>query len=104
MFACLVGKQLLLAVCLLPVSFFFFFVSRFLTGVVCVGVGLQSVFFSKFEEVEGFEGKDHIFTHIQKDARDFIDRNIYVIDPSVVKQAHAKARNGNNNSSGSNAL
>mmetsp|Transcript_3089 Transcript_3089/g.6442 ORF Transcript_3089/g.6442 Transcript_3089/m.6442 type:complete len:87 (+) Transcript_3089:185-445(+) len=65
---------------------------RFITGVACVGVGLQSIFFSKYEEVEGFEGKEHIFTNVQKDARDFIDRNIYGIDPSMIREASKKQK------------
>lgn len=66
---------------------------KFITGVACVGVGLNSVFFSKFEEIEGFEGKDHIFTNIQKDGREFIDRNIYGIDTSTIREAKRNHHN-----------
>ena len=59
---------------------------KFITTAACVGVGFVSVFFSKYEEVEGFEGKEHIFTHVQKDARDFIDRNFYGLDPSKIRK------------------
>ena len=81
-------------------SIIFFSISRkFITGFACVTVGLQSVFFSKFEDVEGFEGKEHIFTHIQKDARDFIDQNIYGIDPQTIREANAKRLKAASNSS-----
>ena len=78
---------------------FFSIFRKFITGFACVTVGLQSVFFSKFEDVEGFEGKEHIFTHIQKDARDFIDQNIYGIDPQTIRQANAKRLKAAGNSS-----
>jgi hypothetical protein len=59
---------------------------KFITAVACTGAGLQSVFFSRYEEIEGFEGKDHIFTNVQKDARDFLDRNIYGIDTDKIRE------------------
>lgn len=59
---------------------------KFITGVACTFVGFQSVFLSKYETIEGFEGKDHIFTHVQRDARDFFDRNVYGIDVDAIRE------------------
>jgi hypothetical protein len=53
-----------------------------LTAVATVGVGIQAMFFSDYH-VDGFEGKDHVFTNIQKDTRMWIDKNIYGIDDST---------------------
>eukprot|EP00934_Nitzschia_sp_Nitz4_P007668 Nitzschia sp. Nitz4//scaffold34_size148208//81741//84340//NITZ4_002985-RA/size148208-processed-gene-0.49-mRNA-1//-1//CDS//3329548810//7658//frame0 len=54
---------------------------KIFTGVACVGAAVQGVFFAEYE-VEGFEGQDHVFSGIQREARVFVDRNIYGIDPS----------------------
>lgn len=67
---------------------------KFITAVACTGAGLQSVFFSKFEEIEGFEGKDHIFTNVQKDAREFIDRNVYGIDTDKIREMNQRSMGG----------
>jgi len=66
---------------------------KFITVVACTGAGLQSVFFSKYEEIEGFEGKDHIFTNVQKDARDFLDRNVYGIDTDKIRETTMNSMN-----------
>jgi hypothetical protein len=63
---------------------------KFVTGVACTFVGVQSIFFSNYETVEGFEGKEHIFTHVQKDARDFVDRQIYGIDLDQIRNNNKK--------------
>lgn len=60
---------------------------KFITAVACTGVGIQAMFFSTYD-LEGFEGKEHVFTHLQKDARDFVDTTIYGIDPKTIRQAH----------------
>ena len=43
------------------------------------GAGIQAVFFSDYD-VKGFEGKEHVFTHVQREAREWVDRTIYGID------------------------
>lgn len=57
---------------------------KFLTGVLCTGAGVHSVFFSSYDHVEGFEGKEHIFTNVQRDAREFVDRTLYGIDTEAI--------------------
>jgi hypothetical protein len=49
---------------------------KLLTGVVTVGAFVQGVFFAEYN-IEGMEGKDHVFTQIRSDARQWIDTNIY---------------------------
>jgi hypothetical protein len=49
------------------------------TAFATAGVGIQAMFFSDYD-IQGYEGQDHIFSHIQKDTRTWIDRNIYGID------------------------
>lgn len=60
---------------------------KFITAAACTGVGIQAMFFSTYE-LEGFEGKEHIFTHLQKNAREFVDTTIYGIDPKTIRKAH----------------
>jgi hypothetical protein len=55
------------------------------TAVATVGVGIQAMFFSSYE-IDGFEGKDHIFTSIQKDTSRWIDHHIYGIDPGSIQE------------------
>lgn len=63
-------------------SFVFLFCRKVFTAFATAGVGIQSVFFSNFDEIQGFEGKEHIFTHVQRDMRDWVDKTIYGIDIS----------------------
>ena len=37
------------------------------------------MFFSDYD-IQGFEGQEHVFTHVQKDARQWVDRIVYGID------------------------
>mmetsp|Transcript_92971 Transcript_92971/g.189403 ORF Transcript_92971/g.189403 Transcript_92971/m.189403 type:complete len:96 (-) Transcript_92971:358-645(-) len=73
---------------------------KLLTAVACTGVGIQSVFFSTYETVEGFEGKEHVFTHVQRDARDFIDRVVYGIDRNQELGAVRRGSSSTNNKDG----
>jgi len=63
---------------------------KVLTWTACAGAGMISVFFSEFGEIEGFEGKDHIFTDVRRHARDFIDRSIYGFDPESIRLERQK--------------
>jgi hypothetical protein len=58
---------------------------KLFTAVATVGVGIQAMFFSEYN-IDGFEGKDHIFTDVQKDARNWIDQNIYGIDAASMRR------------------
>ncbi len=67
---------------------------KLLTAVATVGVGIQSIFFSNYDHVEGFEGKEHIFSHLQADMRDWIDRNVYNIDIGTKSNGTASSGTG----------
>ncbi len=54
---------------------------KVLTTVSCIGIAIQGVFFTDYE-IEGMEGREHVFSGVQRDARTFIDRNVYGIDSS----------------------
>jgi hypothetical protein len=58
------------------------FCRKLFTAVATFGVGVQAMFFSSYD-IEGFEGQEHIFTHLQKDTRHWMDQNIYGINPSA---------------------
>jgi diacylglycerol kinase len=58
---------------------------KLFTAVAPVGVGIQAMFFSEYD-IDGFERKDHIFTDVQKDARNWIDQNIYGIDAASMRR------------------
>ena len=62
-----------------------------MTAVACAGAGLSSMLFSDYDHVPGFEGREHVFSGIQRDARDFVDRNVYGIDPDAVRRKAAAA-------------
>jgi hypothetical protein len=49
------------------------------TAFATAGAGIQAMFFSDYD-IQGFEGQEHIFSHVQRDMRDFVDRNIYGIE------------------------
>ena len=49
------------------------------TAFATAGVGIQAMFFSDYD-IQGFEGQEHVFTHVQKDAGQWVDRIIYGID------------------------
>jgi len=55
------------------------FSRKVFTGVACVGAGIQGVFFTTYD-IEGFEGKEHVFSDIQRFMRKWVDRSIYGID------------------------
>ncbi|CAJ1954681.1 unnamed protein product [Cylindrotheca closterium] len=57
---------------------------KLLTAFSTVGVTVQAVFFSEYH-IEGHEGEPHIFSGIQRDAQDWVDRKIYNIDTSKLK-------------------
>ena len=49
---------------------------KLLTGVASAGALIQGVFFAEYN-IEGMEGKDHVFTHIRSETRQWIDSTIY---------------------------
>eukprot|EP00529_Nitzschia_sp_RCC80_P034263 CAMPEP_0113452686 /NCGR_PEP_ID=MMETSP0014_2-20120614/6973_1 /TAXON_ID=2857 /ORGANISM="Nitzschia sp." /LENGTH=106 /DNA_ID=CAMNT_0000344063 /DNA_START=13 /DNA_END=333 /DNA_ORIENTATION=+ /assembly_acc=CAM_ASM_000159 len=49
---------------------------KLLTGVASAGALVQGVFFAEYN-IEGMEGKDHVFTHIRSETRQWIDSTIY---------------------------
>ncbi|VEU35924.1 unnamed protein product [Pseudo-nitzschia multistriata] len=65
---------------------------KFITAIACTGAGIQATFFSNYDHVPGFEGKDHVFSGLQRDARDFLDTTVYGIDPEIVKQRASRPK------------
>jgi hypothetical protein len=55
------------------------FFRKVFTAFATAGVAIQAIFFSDYH-VEGFEDKEHVFSHVQRDAREWVDRTIYGID------------------------
>eukprot|EP00536_Pseudo-nitzschia_multiseries_P006011 jgi/Psemu1/286180/fgenesh1_pg.123_\ len=53
---------------------------KFVTAVACTGVGIQSTFFSNYDHVPGMEGKDHVFSHLQREAHKMWDQTLYGIN------------------------
>ena len=72
-----------------------------MTAVATVGVGVQAMFFSDYH-IDGFEGQDHVFTDVQRDARHWIDRNIYGIDVDAAVARKQEKSDSATNGSGSN--
>lgn len=54
---------------------------KVVTAISCVGITIQGVFFAEYN-IDGFEGQDHVFSAVQREARAFVDRTIYGIDSS----------------------
>ena len=50
------------------------------------GVGIQSIFFSKYD-IPGFEGQEHIFSNARSELVKWVDRNIYGISNRSQKEA-----------------
>ena len=75
-----VGKIfiMILIACVTCLSYFslLYFLRKLFTGVASAGALIQGVFFAEYN-IEGMEGKDHVFTHIRSDARQWIDSTIY---------------------------
>mmetsp|Transcript_20995 Transcript_20995/g.45749 ORF Transcript_20995/g.45749 Transcript_20995/m.45749 type:complete len:93 (+) Transcript_20995:119-397(+) len=59
---------------------------KFITAVACTAAGIQATFFSTYDDVPGFEGKEHVFSNVQRDTRDFIDKNVYGIDVDAIRR------------------
>jgi hypothetical protein len=57
------------------------------TAFATAGAGIQAMFFSDYD-IQGFEGQEHIFSHVQRDMRDFVDRNIYGIELPNKSKSH----------------
>ena len=53
-----------------------------MTGIASAGCLVQGVFFAEYN-IEGMEGKDHVFTNVRSEARKWIDENIYGYNPNT---------------------
>lgn len=71
------------------------------TGFATVGVGINAVFFSDYE-IQGYENQPHVFTNIQKEAREWIDRTIFQIDTTSTNKSTNTSKNSNSNNNNSN--
>lgn len=71
------------------------------TGFATVGVGINAVFFSDYE-IQGYENQPHVFTNIQKDAREWIDRTIFQIDTTSTNNKSTNTPKNSNSSSNNN--
>lgn len=71
------------------------------TGFATVGVGINAVFFSDYE-IQGYENQPHVFTNIQKEAREWIDRTIFQIDTTSTNKSTNTSTNSNSNNNNSN--
>lgn len=61
----------------------------------CTAVGFQSIFYSNYDNVHGFEGKPHIYSDIQKVYRVFIDKTVYGIDTNTLKRQQQQEQEAN---------
>ncbi|KAG7356687.1 hypothetical protein IV203_001373 [Nitzschia inconspicua] len=75
---------------------------KLFTAIATVGVGVQAIFLSDYN-IEGYQGKEHIFTNLQQDTRRWIDHNIYGIDTSTIQQKSTTTRINDDSSSKNDA-
>lgn len=66
----------------------------------CVAVGIQGIFFSEYN-VEGFEGKEHVFSGVQRSANEFIDRTLFGIEANTTTQQLQSTNTATSSSSSS---